>query len=240
MSQRIVGDDAGEPGGERGSAREAPDRRERLQIGALHRVLGILAIAQYLPCGAKQPLVIAPHDEADGSGVATRDIGRKLEVGAAFVAKFGQRAHFGTAEPGDGADDRSGIREDPIFQPSVGRIGRKDAEAARAAHRNSNDLVTSLDRKTHGHDCLQFNRRLADEAAVEPTRPTGPGPSRLVQFLRGKSRRPGVATAIGRCPVAANGALGRRSLTIERDGPEPGGVRCCCPDGFQNVELLKN
>src|SRR3546814_15521433 len=53
-------------------------------------------------------------------------------------------------------------------------------------------------------------------------------------------QRPGLATATGRCPIAANDALGRRSLIIERDGPEPGGVRCCCPDGFQNVELLKS
>ncbi len=63
----------------------------------------------------------------------------------------------------------------PFSELSIGPIGRKDAEAARAAHRNSNDLVTSFDRKTHGHDCLQFNRRLADEAAVEPTQPTRAG-----------------------------------------------------------------
>ncbi len=95
MSQRIVDDDAGEPGGERGSAREALDRRERLQIGALHRVLGILAIAQYLPCGAKQPLVVALHDEAHRPGIAARDIGRQLEIGAALIAKVGLRAHAG-------------------------------------------------------------------------------------------------------------------------------------------------
>ena len=171
MSQRIVGDDAGEPGGERGSAGEAPDRRERLEIGALHRVLGILAIAQYPPCGAKQALIVAPHDEAHRSGVATRDIGRKLEVGAALVAKFGERVHLA---PPSRATERTTARalgKIPILQLSIGTIGRKDTEAAGTADRNSNDLVTSFDRKTHGHDCLQCNRRLADEAAVEPTRP---------------------------------------------------------------------
>jgi len=52
--------------------------------------------------------------------------------------------------------------------------------------------------------CLQLRgRNPAEGAPAEPTRPIGPGRSRLVQFLRGKSRRPGVATAIGQSPVAA-------------------------------------
>ena len=125
MSQRIVDDDAGEPGGERGSAREALDRRERLQIGALHRVLGILAIAQYPPRGAKQPLIVAPHDEAHRSGVAARDPGREFEVGAAVVARGWPARSCRSTEPGNRADDRSGVRDDPV------RIGKKTPKPPR-------------------------------------------------------------------------------------------------------------
>jgi hypothetical protein len=61
-----------------------------------------------------------------------------------------------------------------MLQLSISAIERKETEAPKAADRSSNHLVASFNRKTHGHDCLQINRRLADEAAVEPTQPTGP------------------------------------------------------------------
>ena len=115
MHKRIVDDDAGEPGGQRGSAREALDRRERLQISALHRILGIFAIAQYLPCSAKQPLVVALHDEADGPGIAARDTGRELEIGAALIARGSLSAHARAPSRGKRADDCSGVRDGPVF-----------------------------------------------------------------------------------------------------------------------------
>jgi hypothetical protein len=119
-------------------------------------------------------------------------------------------------------------------------IGTKDAGAAGTADCNCNDFVASFNRTTYGHDCLQINRRLADEAAVEPPQPTGPDQAgSLNSFVEG---REGLVSQqrSGRSPVAASVALSRRSLAIEQVGPEPGSVRCCCPDGFQNVELLKN
>jgi hypothetical protein len=89
------------------------------------------------------------------------------------------------AEPGDGADDRSRIEEHSILQLLIGTMGRNEAETARVTDRNASDPLASFNRKTHGHDCLQCNWRLTDEAAVEPTQPTAPSSIRLVQFIRG-------------------------------------------------------
>ena len=82
-------------------------------------------------------------------------------------------------------------------------------------------------------------RRPARGAAAEQTRPAEPGRSWLAH-LPGISRRPDFAAGTGSCPVAAEDALGRRSQFMLRNGPEPGDVRCCYPDGFQNVWLLRN
>jgi hypothetical protein len=76
-------------------------------------------------------------------------------------------------EPGDRAEVRSCIRENPVLKLSMGTIERKETEAART-DRNPNDLVARSKRKTHEHDCLQSNARLDNEAAAEPTQSTGP------------------------------------------------------------------
>ena len=92
MPQRIVDDDAGEPCGKRGSAREARDGSEGLQVRALHRILGIFPILQDPPRGAKQAAIVAQHHEAHCSGVAARDTRRQLEVGSVFIDQFSNQA----------------------------------------------------------------------------------------------------------------------------------------------------
>jgi hypothetical protein len=74
--------------------------------------------------------------------------------------------------------------EDPVLKPSIGTVGGK-AEAAKTADRDPNDFVTSFNRKTDVHDYLQFKRRLADEAAGEPTQPHLAGIEPARSFFRG-------------------------------------------------------
>ena len=145
-----------------------------------------------------------------------------------------------SAELGRKAGDRPQIREDPALQLSIRKIGGKEAETAGAAHRHSDNPMTDFDRKTYGHDRLQFTGApdISGEARrASATAFASPWPARAL--LLGKSRKPYFETATGKGSVAAKGALGRRSPTIGRDGLEPASVRCCCPDGFQVVELLR-
>ncbi len=215
MHERIVDDDAGEPGRQRGSAREALDRRERLQIRALHRVLGILAVAQYLPRSAKQALVVALHDEAHGPGIAARDTGRELEIGAALIAMGGLSAHAGAPRRDKRADDCSGVRDDP-----VSGAGSEKKTPKRPRQRTATPLILFRDwvaKRTDTIASSSIGTSLTRLPSIDATDRTGQ--SRFVQFSSGKSRRSVLATTIGRCPVAANGALDRGSLSIERRQP---------------------
>ena len=64
-----------------------------MQIGALHRVLGIVPVLEDAPCGAEQPLVVALGDEPHRLGIARFDQPRQRSIFETLIIDPDLRAH---------------------------------------------------------------------------------------------------------------------------------------------------
>jgi hypothetical protein len=82
--QRLVDGDAGQPSGERRLAAEGGEGREGLEVAILHRILGLLLVAQDAPGCPIEPPIVAPHDLGQRHRVArqgTRNQRRLARLG---------------------------------------------------------------------------------------------------------------------------------------------------------------
>ena len=94
--QRLVDRDAGEPGGQGRSPLEPADRREGLEIGALHRILRLRPVAENGEDGAEETLVVARRDEPNRPRVFRGEMRCQFQIGQILVIEKRLRGHVST------------------------------------------------------------------------------------------------------------------------------------------------